>query len=98
MFQGKQFLLINYSRNYSAINCFCLLSIKGTPSRVGGITFKELAKETMDRHMLTFQPQCDTLVIREPGNYHWRQGGEKHLNDPVSIGVLQVYYSIHFYV
>jgi glutamate synthase (NADPH/NADH) len=48
--------------------------------------------------MLTFQPQCDTLVIREPGNYHWRQGGEKHLNDPVSIGVLQVYYSIHFYV
>jgi glutamate synthase (NADPH/NADH) len=33
-------------------------------------------------------------VLRDPGNYHWRRGGEKHLNDPDSIGVLQVIFLI----
>ena len=33
---------------------------------------------------------CDTYTLRDPGTFHWRQGGEKHVNDPVSIGNLQV--------
>jgi len=32
----------------------------------------------------------DMLVIRNPGIYHWRSGGEKHINDPASIASLQV--------
>lgn len=32
----------------------------------------------------------DLLVIRNPGIYHWRSGGEKHINDPASIASLQV--------
>lgn len=45
----------------------------------------------MGRHALTFQQrQCDTYTLREPGIYHWRHGGEKHVNDPNSIGNLQV--------
>lgn len=30
------------------------------------------------------------LIIRNPGIYHWRSGGEKHINDPESIANLQV--------
>lgn len=68
---------------------------KGTSSRVGGVTFKEVAQETVERHIVSFQKmECDTYVLRDPGNYHWRRGGEKHLNDPDSIGVLQVIFLI----
>lgn len=63
---------------------------KGTASRIGGITFKVLAEEAFDRHALTYQErECDNLVLRNPGQYHWRAGGERHINDPVSIGNLQ---------
>ena len=42
--------------------------------------------------MLTFQQrECDTYILREPGVYYWRQGGEKHVNDPNNIGNLQVF-------
>jgi len=30
------------------------------------------------------------LVLRNPGLYHWRSGGEQHINDPLSIANLQV--------
>lgn len=30
------------------------------------------------------------LVLTNPGLYHWRSGGEKHINDPLSIANLQV--------
>ncbi|ODN06304.1 Glutamate synthase [NADH], amyloplastic [Orchesella cincta] len=63
---------------------------KGTASRIGGVTFKVLAEEAFDRHALTYQErECDNLVLRNPGQYHWRAGGERHVNDPVSIGNLQ---------
>ena len=46
--------------------------------------------------MLTFQQrECDTYTLREPGVYHWRHGGEKHVNDPNSIGNLQVFWDEH---
>lgn len=31
------------------------------------------------------------MVISNPGVYHWRAGGEKHINDPRSIAALQEY-------
>nr|XP_034824932.1 glutamate synthase [NADH], amyloplastic isoform X1 [Maniola hyperantus] len=62
---------------------------RGTQSRIGGITFEILSQETFDRHALTYGDCRDMLVLRNPGNYHWRAGGEKHINDPMSIANLQ---------
>lgn len=31
----------------------------------------------------------DSLILRNPGYYHWRSGGEKHINDPLAIASLQ---------
>ncbi|XP_076062641.1 uncharacterized protein LOC143037891 [Oratosquilla oratoria] len=64
---------------------------KGTASRIGGITMETVAQEALERHYLSYSDQeCDTLVLRNPGYYHWRKGGEKHINDPESIANLQV--------
>lgn len=70
----------------------CLtLCEQGTQSRIGGASFEVIAKEAYERHALSFQErECDTLVLRNPGFYHWRHGGEKHVNDPQSIANLQV--------
>ncbi|XP_015429364.1 PREDICTED: putative glutamate synthase [NADPH] isoform X2 [Dufourea novaeangliae] len=67
---------------------------KGTQSRIGGVTFDILAKEAFERHQITYcKNPMDLLVIRNPGIYHWRSGGEKHINDPDSIANLQDYVS-----
>nr|XP_049703024.1 uncharacterized protein LOC110374537 [Helicoverpa armigera] len=62
---------------------------RGTQSRIGGVNFEILSKEIFDRHALTYGEVKDALVLRNPGNYHWRAGGEKHINDPMSIANLQ---------
>ncbi|XP_045493540.1 glutamate synthase [NADH], amyloplastic isoform X2 [Colias croceus] len=62
---------------------------RGTQSRIGGVTFEILSKEIFDRHALTYGDCKDMLVLRNPGYYHWRAGGEKHVNDPMSIANLQ---------
>ncbi|CAB0001855.1 unnamed protein product [Nesidiocoris tenuis] len=61
---------------------------KGTQSRLGGVTFEVIANETYERHFLSYNDR-DNLVLRNPGVFHWRSGGEKHINDPVSIANLQ---------
>ncbi|XP_075232703.1 uncharacterized protein LOC142331019 isoform X2 [Lycorma delicatula] len=61
---------------------------KGTQSRIGGVTFEVIAKEAYERHHLAYTDK-DNLVLRNPGQYHWRSGGEKHINDPLSIANLQ---------
>lgn len=49
-----------------------------------------LAQEAIIRHQNAYNNQVDSLVLRDAGNYHWRAGGEKHLNEPASIAALQV--------
>ncbi|XP_035687189.1 glutamate synthase [NADH], amyloplastic-like isoform X1 [Branchiostoma floridae] len=62
----------------------------GTASRLGGVTFEMLARESLNRHHVAFADRdCDNYVIQNPGFYHWRDGGEKHINDPLSIANLQ---------
>lgn len=62
-----------------------------TGSRLCGVTFKVLAEEIIERHKLAYDAaNCDNLVLRNPGFYHWRKGGEKHINDPDGIASLQV--------
>jgi glutamate synthase (NADPH/NADH) len=63
---------------------------KGTQSRIGGVTFEFLAKEALERHQLAFgSRECDNKILRDPGFLHYRAGGEKHINDPASIALLQ---------
>ncbi|RWS12234.1 glutamate synthase 1-like protein [Dinothrombium tinctorium] len=64
---------------------------KMTPSRIGGVNFEVLASETFERHQIAFSPQytLDSLILRNPGFYHWRSGGEYHINDPLAIANLQ---------
>ncbi|CAH8647058.1 unnamed protein product [Heterobilharzia americana] len=73
--------------------CFC-----GAMSRVGGADFEILAREVTARHRLAY-PECQTMCTKvldslgqfgnNPGFYHWRQGGEKHMNSPETIAKLQ---------
>ncbi|KAL2650685.1 hypothetical protein R1flu_018813 [Riccia fluitans] len=68
---------------------------KGTPSRVEGATFEILARDTLKLHELAFPIRmsppgsADANAVPNSGDYHWRKGGEVHLNDPVAIAKLQ---------
>ncbi len=64
---------------------------KNTASRLGGANFEVLGDEALERHSIAFHPKyfADAFVLRNPGFYHWRSGGEKHINDPLAIANLQ---------
>ncbi len=61
----------------------------GTASRLGGIGLDEIAGEALIRHKQAFSlnPNHDSLEIG--GNYQWRETGETHLFNPVTIHALQ---------
>ncbi|MCO5574703.1 hypothetical protein L7F22_028493 [Adiantum nelumboides] len=63
----------------------------GTASRIKGSTFELLAMDALEFHDRGY-PARDTISIPglpESGEYHYRTGGEGHINDPVSIANLQ---------
>ncbi|CAD5117336.1 DgyrCDS6121 [Dimorphilus gyrociliatus] len=63
---------------------------KNTASRLEGTDFTVLAQEALNRHNFAFaERDCDNKIIPNPGFYHWRKGGEKHMNDPINIANLQ---------
>ena len=68
---------------------------EGTPNRVEGATFEMLAQDALDLHELAFPSRtlppgsAEANAIPNPGDYHWKNGGEVHLNDPFSIAKLQ---------
>lgn len=63
---------------------------RNTGSRLGGVGFKVLAQESYLRHCLAFgKRECDSTILRDPGFLHFRSGGEKHINDPSSVAMLQ---------
>lgn len=63
---------------------------RGTQSRIGGISIDILAGDTLARHYLAFgKLHPDQHILRNPGIYHWRNGGEGHINAPGSIASLQ---------
>ncbi|CAA7402621.1 unnamed protein product [Spirodela intermedia] len=67
----------------------------GTPSRVEGATFEILARDALRLHELAFPSRAlppgsaEAVALPNPGDYHWRKGGEIHLNDPLAIAKLQ---------
>ncbi|XP_010261570.1 PREDICTED: glutamate synthase 1 [NADH], chloroplastic [Nelumbo nucifera] len=68
---------------------------KGTPSRVEGATFEMLALDALQLHEMAFPTRAmppgsaEAVALPNPGDYHWRKGGEIHLNDPLAIAKLQ---------
>ena len=67
-------------------------SFPGTPSRVQGINFEVLTKEIERRHELGFPEikQNKIATLPNPGDFHWRNGGDSHMWDPKSISALQL--------
>lgn len=42
------------------------------------------------RHSLAFETNGgDFYIANNPGMFHWRSGGERHINDPSAIADLQ---------
>ena len=63
----------------------------GTASRVEGIGFDVLTEEMRRRHEIGF-PGRNVVripVLPNPGDFHWRLGGDRHMWDPESIADLQ---------
>ncbi|MDE0349231.1 MAG: glutamate synthase large subunit, partial [Gammaproteobacteria bacterium] len=64
----------------------------GTASRVQGVGFDVLAEEMQRRHAIGYPPR-DTValpVLPNPGDFHWRRGGDTHMWDPEAMADLQV--------
>jgi glutamate synthase (NADPH/NADH) large chain len=64
----------------------------GTASRVQGVTFDVLVKEMEQRHELGYPPRGESIlkVLPNPGDFHWRNGGDRHMWDPTAIVNLQI--------
>ena len=58
---------------------------EGTPSRIGGVGFEEIAKETHMRHAEGFG---DDKLLPSGGIYQWRRDGEFHMWNPESISAI----------
>ncbi len=64
----------------------------GTASRVQGVNFDVLIEETERRHQVGYPTIASNRlpVLHNPGEFHWRSGGEGHMWDPTSIFNIQV--------
>ncbi|MDP4782522.1 MAG: glutamate synthase large subunit [Gammaproteobacteria bacterium] len=64
----------------------------GTASRVQGVKFSVLIEETRRRHALGYPLRESQRIpaLSNPGDFHWRSGGDAHMWNPDSIFNLQV--------
>jgi glutamate synthase domain-containing protein 2/glutamate synthase domain-containing protein 1/glutamate synthase domain-containing protein 3 len=64
----------------------------GTASRVQGVKFAVLFEEMKLRHELGYPVRDQNLipVLSNPGDIHWRRGGDSHMWDPDTISSLQI--------
>ena len=66
-------------------------SFPGTASRVGGISFEALFDEQKRRHDLGYpEEKINVTTLPNPGDFHWRNGGDAHMWDPKTISSLQL--------
>ena len=68
------------------------LAFAGTASRVEGIGFEVLTEEMRRRHEIGY-PGRNVVripVLPNPGDFHWRLGGDRHMWDPEAIADLQL--------
>ncbi|MBT3531051.1 MAG: glutamate synthase large subunit [Gammaproteobacteria bacterium] len=64
----------------------------GTASRVQGVNFDVLVEESKRRHNIGFPTRdSDRIpVLSNPGDFHWRSGGDSHMWNPDTIFNLQL--------
>ena len=61
-----------------------------TPSRIGGIDLNGIAQELLFRHRKAYPQRVPVEPTLDPGGvYGWRQEGEEHLFNPLTIQSLQ---------
>lgn len=63
----------------------------GTASRIKGITFEYIAQDAFSLHERGY-PNRETIkpvALPETGEYHWRDGGDAHINEPAAIASMQ---------
>ncbi|CAJ0935291.1 unnamed protein product, partial [Mesorhabditis belari] len=70
------------------------MCFKNTVSRLGGASFEILAAEALKRHHMAYPSAQshnigDSATLISTGTYHWRQGGERHINEPKAVAKLQ---------
>jgi len=63
----------------------------GTASRIKGVNLDVLAEESIRRHSIGYPARrSESLpVLPNPGEFHWRADGERHMWDPQSIADIQ---------
>ncbi len=63
----------------------------GTASRIEGAGLERLAKDSLRRHSRGYpgDGRDDVAELPNPGDYHWRAGGERHMWTPNLISHLQ---------
>ena len=59
----------------------------GTASRIKGAGFRELAREEIRQHDEAWSdpPDVRTPTLPNPGEYHWRSGGERRMWNPDTV-------------
>ena len=58
----------------------------GTASRIQGVDFDVLAEESLRRHALGYPEKATVAaLLPNPGEFHWRAEGERHMWDPAAI-------------
>ena len=60
--------------------------------RIKGVTFEYIAQDAFSFHERGYPSRMSTTrsaALPEAGEYHWRDGGYKHVNDPTAIASLQ---------
>lgn len=64
---------------------------KGTASRIKGVGLDVLAEESLRRHQKAYPPRevVRLPVLDNPGDFHWRKGGELHMWNPDTIANIQ---------
>ncbi|MBW3543653.1 MAG: glutamate synthase subunit alpha, partial [Planctomycetes bacterium] len=62
-----------------------------TASRLKGVDLDLIAEESVRRHAMGYPPreQNRLPVLPNPGQFHWRKGGEKHAWNPHTIAEIQ---------
>lgn len=63
----------------------------GTATRIKGMTFELIAADAFALHEKGYpsRPIVEIPGLTETGEYHWRDGGESHVNDPTAIANIQ---------
>lgn len=62
---------------------------ENTPTRIGGLNYRQIAKEALQRHQLGFGDNLQKLV--DMGYYRYKREGERHALTPPAINSLHLF-------